>query len=80
MSCRSLSVWRGTAALPPFGRLAAGRFIAAVLRTTGYLYGHLFFTPNDIPFLAAMTQATLAIVATSKRAIRLGRRPSRPGS
>ena len=63
----------GIAALLPLGRLAVGPwtgFAAVVLcLTTGNLYGHLFFTPNDIPFLAAMTWATLAIVVMSKSAI-----------
>jgi hypothetical protein len=63
----------GIAALLPIGRLAVGRWaglIAVVLcLTTGYLYGHLFFSPNDSPFLAAMTWATLAILAMAKRPI-----------
>jgi hypothetical protein len=63
----------GIAALLPVGRLAVGPwagFAAVVLcLTTGNLYGHLFFTPNDIPFLAAMTWATLAIVVMSSSTI-----------
>jgi hypothetical protein len=63
----------GIAALIPIGRLAIGQWaglIAVVLcLTTGNLYGHLFFTPNDIPFLAAMTWATLAILVMSRRTI-----------
>jgi len=63
----------GLAALLPIGRLAVGRwtgFAAIVLcLTTGNLYGHLFFTPNDLPFLSAMTWATLGVVAMSSRAI-----------
>jgi hypothetical protein len=63
----------GIAALLPIGRLAVGRwagFAAIVLcLTTGNLYGHLFFTPYDLPFLSAMTWATLAVVAMSSRTV-----------
>jgi hypothetical protein len=63
----------GLAALLPIGRIAVGRWaglIAVVLcLTTGYLYGHLFFSPNDSPFLAAMTWATLAILKMAERPI-----------
>lgn len=63
----------GIAALIPIARLAIGRWagLAAVVLclTTGNLYGHLFFTPYDVPFLAAMTWATLAIVAMSRHAV-----------
>jgi hypothetical protein len=56
----------GIAALLPMARIAFGRWrgLAAVMLciSTGYLYGSLFFTPIDIPFLFAMTLATLAIV------------------
>ncbi len=59
----------GIATLLPIGRIVIGPWagLAAVVLclTTGNLYGHLFFTPNDIPFLAAMTWATLAIVVMS---------------
>jgi hypothetical protein len=41
----------------PIGRIAVGRWasLTAVVLclTTGYLYGSLFFTPIDVPFLAA---------------------------
>jgi hypothetical protein len=54
------------AALLPMGRLAGHRWagLAAVglCLTTGYLYGSMFFTPIDIPFMFAMTWATLAIM------------------
>jgi hypothetical protein len=54
------------AALLPIARLAAGRwagFIAIGLcLTTGYLYGSMFVTPIDVPFMFAMTWATLAIM------------------
>jgi hypothetical protein len=33
---------------------------------TGYFYGSLFFTPIDVPFLAAMTWATLAILVMTR--------------
>jgi len=63
----------GIAALLPIGRLAVGRWagLAAIVLclTTGNLYGHLFFTPNDMPFLAAMTWATLGVVAMASRAV-----------
>ena len=62
--------WGGIAALLPLGRLVAGRWagLAAIVLSlsTGYLYGSLFFTTIDVPFLAAMTWATLAIVVTTQ--------------
>jgi len=36
---------------------------------TGYLYGSLFFTPIDVPFLAAMTWATLAIIVVTRQVL-----------
>lgn len=63
----------GVAALLPLGRLAVGRWAGlaaiALCLTTGYLYGSLFFTPIDIPFLAAMTWATLAIVVMTRQVL-----------
>lgn len=63
----------GLAALYPLARLAIGRWaglIATVLcLITGYIYGQLFNTPIDVPFLAAMTWATLAIVVMTRRAM-----------
>src|SRR5882757_7464284 len=63
----------GVAALLPIGRVAAGRWagLAAIVLclTTGYLYGSLFFTPIDVPFLAAMTWATLAIVVMTRQVL-----------
>jgi len=51
----------GVAALLPIGRLVVGRWAGltaiALCLLTGYLYGSLFFTPIDVPFLAAMTWA-----------------------
>jgi hypothetical protein len=36
---------------------------------TGYLYGSLFLTPIDVPFLAVITWATLAITVMTRRAL-----------
>jgi hypothetical protein len=63
----------GVATLLPLGRLAAGRWVGLAAITlclmTGYLYGSLFFTPIDVPFLAAMTWATLAIVVMTRHVL-----------
>jgi hypothetical protein len=63
----------GVAALLPLGRLAAGRWAGlaaiALCLMTGYVYGSLFFTPIDVPFLAAMTWATLAIVVMARQVL-----------
>ncbi|HEY6702728.1 MAG TPA: hypothetical protein VI010_01410, partial [Xanthobacteraceae bacterium] len=63
----------GVAALLPLGRLAAGRWAGlaaiALCLMTGYFYGSLFFTPIDVPFLAAMTWATLAIVVMTRQVL-----------
>jgi hypothetical protein len=63
----------GVAALLPLGRLAGGRWVGlaaiALCLLTGYVYGSLFFTPIDVPFLAAMTWATLAIVLMARRVL-----------
>ena len=63
----------GLAALVPLGRLAVGRWAGLVAvslcLTTGYLYGSIFFTPIDVPFLFAMTYATLAIVVMAARVV-----------
>jgi hypothetical protein len=63
----------GLAALVPLGRLAIGRWagLAALglCLTTGYLYGSLFSTPIDVPFLFAMMYATLAIVVMAGRVV-----------
>ena len=60
----------GLAALLPLGRLVGGRWVGltaiALCLMTGYLYGSLFFTPIDVPFLAAMTWATLAIAVMAR--------------
>jgi hypothetical protein len=60
----------GIAALLPLGRIAVGRWagLTAIVLclTTGYLYGSLFFTPIDVPFLAAITWATLAVIVMTR--------------
>ncbi len=63
----------GLATLLPIARFSVGRWAgpAALILclTTGYLYGGLFFTPIDVPFLAAMCSATLAIVLMAQRVV-----------
>jgi hypothetical protein len=63
----------GIAMLLPMARLAIGHWsgLAAIVLclTTGYLYGSIFFTPIDVPFLFAMTAATLAIVMMAQRTV-----------
>jgi hypothetical protein len=63
----------GLAALLPIGRLAVGRWagLAAIVLCllTGYFYGSLFFAPIDIPFAAAMTWATLAILVMARQLV-----------
>jgi hypothetical protein len=63
----------GIAMLLPMARLAVGRWSGlvaiALCLTTGYLYGSIFFTPIDVPFLLSMTAATLAIVVMAKRTV-----------
>jgi hypothetical protein len=63
----------GIATLLPMARLAFGRWAGlvaiALCLTTGYLYGSIFFTPIDVPFLLSMTAATLAIVVMAKRTV-----------
>ena len=63
----------GVAALLPIGRLAIGRWAGltaiALCLMTGYFYGSLFFTPIDVPFLAAITWATLAIVMMTREVL-----------
>jgi len=60
----------GLVAVLPLARLTVGRwagFSAIVLcLITGNLYGHLFFSPNDVPFMATMTWATLAIIVMAR--------------
>ena len=63
----------GVAALLPIGRLAAGPWAgtAAIVLCliTGYFYGNLFFAPIDVPFMAAMTWATLAILVLIRKPV-----------
>ena len=63
----------GLAALIPIGKLAIGRwagFVAIVLcLMTGALYGQLFFAPSNVPFMAAMTWATLAVIVMVRREV-----------
>src|SRR6202043_1785024 len=61
------------ATLVPLARRVAGPWagLTAIILclTTGYLYGNLFCTPIDIPFLFAMTATTLAIVIMAERRV-----------
>ena len=63
----------GLATLLPIARFSVGRWAGPAALTlcliTGYLYGGLFFTPIDVPFLAAMGLATLAIVLMARRVV-----------
>jgi len=63
----------GLAALLPIARLSVGAWagpIAILLcLTTGYFYGSLFFTPIDVPFLAAITWATCAVLVMARREV-----------
>jgi hypothetical protein len=60
----------GLAALIPIARLSvgawAGPIAILVCLVTGYFYGSLFFTPIDVPFMAAMTWAAWAILAMAR--------------
>jgi hypothetical protein len=61
------------AAVFPIARLAIGRWAGLVAvglcLTTGYLYGSIFFTPIDVPFLFAMSWATFAVVLMASRVV-----------
>jgi hypothetical protein len=63
----------GIAAIAPVGRIAVGRWAGIAALTlclfTGHLYGHLFFNPNDVPFMAAMTWALLGVLLMSRKGI-----------
>lgn len=63
----------GLAALLPMARLSFGRWAGpvalALCLLTGYLYGNLFFAPIDVPFLAAMCWATLAIMVMARPSV-----------
>src|SRR5262249_13880858 len=60
----------GLAALIPIARLSVGSWAgpAAIplCLMTRYLYGWLFLTPIDVPFLAAMSWATFAILMMAR--------------
>ena len=60
----------GLAALVPIARLSFGRWAGpiaiALCLLTGYFYGSLFFTPIDVPFMAAMSWATCAILLMAR--------------
>jgi hypothetical protein len=47
----------------------AGLVAIGLCLTTGYVYGSLFSTPIDVPFLFAMTWATLAIILMATRVV-----------
>jgi len=63
----------GIALLLPIGRLAIGRWagLASIVLclTTGYLYGSLFSTPIDVPFLFVMTAAVLGVMLMADRTV-----------
>lgn len=63
----------GIALLLPMGRLAIGRWAGltgiVLCLTTGYLYGSLFSTPIDVPFLFAMTAAVLGVMLMADRPV-----------
>lgn len=63
----------GIALILPMARRAFGRWAGltaiALCLTTGYLYGSIFITPIDVPFLFAMTAATLAIMVMAERTV-----------
>jgi hypothetical protein len=60
----------GIATVYPIGRLSFGPWVGlpalALCLLTGYLYGNLFFAPIDIPFLATMCWALLAIMVMAR--------------
>jgi hypothetical protein len=63
----------GVAALYPIARLSFGRWVGpaaiVICLSTGYLYGNLFFAPIDVPFLAAMSWSTLAIMVMARTTV-----------
>lgn len=63
----------GIAAVYPIGRLSFGSWVGpcalALCLLTGYLYGNLFFAPIDIPFLAVMCWALLAIMMMARSTV-----------
>jgi hypothetical protein len=63
----------GLATLLPIARFSVGRWAGPIALTlcliTGYLYGGLFFSPIDVPFLTAMCLATLAIIVMARQVV-----------
>jgi hypothetical protein len=63
----------GVATVYPIGRLSFGPWVGpsalALCLLTGYLYGNLFFAPIDIPFLATMCWALLAITVMARNVV-----------
>lgn len=63
----------GLATVLPLGRLAIGRWAGftaiALCLTTGYVYGQMFFSPVDMPFMAAMNGALLAILLMARQPV-----------
>jgi len=63
----------GIATVYPIGRLSFGPWVGltalALCLLTGYLYGNLFFAPIDIPFLATMCWALLAIMVMARTTV-----------
>jgi hypothetical protein len=63
----------GIASVYPIGSLSfgpwAGLSALALCLLTGYLYGNLFFAPIDIPFLATMCWALLAIMVMARTTV-----------
>jgi hypothetical protein len=61
------------AALIPIARMTvggwAGPIAIGLCLMTGYFYGSLFFTPIDVPFMAAMTWAIYAILLMARREV-----------
>ncbi|MDQ2081919.1 hypothetical protein RA307_17165 [Xanthobacteraceae bacterium Astr-EGSB] len=60
----------GLAAVVPIARLVIGRWAGAIALSlcllTGYVYGNLFVATIDVPFLFAMSWATLAIIMMAR--------------
>src|SRR5262249_46676398 len=60
----------GLAGLIPVSALLGGAWAGpvaiALCLMTGYVYGSLFFTPVDVPFLAAMTWATWSVLLMAR--------------
>src|SRR5262249_62408981 len=69
----------GLGAWIPIARRSVGAWAGPVAiglcLMTGYLYGSLFFTPIDVPFLAAMCGATCGILLMAR-----GETPSWPAT